>query len=159
MNLDVSPLPDEPFEWSGIPKDTHERVREVLELCDRCAEEFFDVEHRTAFRRFLGRAAVADPQIFRRRSAANRAAAAVCWAVASANRTVGQGDGLETGELLAWFGVKGSISQRADVFLRANDVPTLDTYGARHLGTPDLLTAARRERIVAERDHRLTMED
>jgi hypothetical protein len=160
MNLDTSPLPDEPFEWTGIPEDTHERVREVLELCDRCAEEIFDVEHRTAFRRFLGRAAVADPQIFRRRSAANRAAAAVCWSVASANRTVGQFDGgLESGELLAWFGVKGSVSQRAEVFLRANAVDSAYTYGARHLGTPDLLTAARREAIVAARDRYLVWED
>jgi hypothetical protein len=159
MNLDTSPLPDEPFEWSGIPEDTHDRVREVLELCDRCAEELFDVEHRTAFRRFLSRAAAADPQIFRRRSASNRAAAAVCWAVASANRTVGQGYGLESQELLAWFGVNGSISQRAEVLLRANGVNPAHAYGARHLGAPDLLVAARREDIVASRDRFLAMVD
>jgi hypothetical protein len=159
MNLDTSPLPDEAFEWSGIPEDTHERVRKVLELCDRCAEEFFDVEHRTAFRRFLSRAAVADPQIFRRKAASSRAAAAVCWTVASANRTVGRGDGVESGEFLAWFGVKGSISQRAEVFLRANGVNPAHAYGARQLGAPDLLTAARREDIAADRDRYLSWED
>jgi hypothetical protein len=72
----------------------------------------------------------------------------------------GQFDGgLESGELLAWFGVKGPISQRAEVFLRANRVDTVYTYGARHLGTPDLLTAARREAIVADRDRFLAWED
>ncbi len=159
MNLDTSPLPDEPFEWAGIPEDTHERVAEVLELCDRCADELFDVEHRTAFRRFLGRAAAADPKIFRRRSAANRAAAAVCWAIARANESTGPDAALETQELLAWFGVKGSISQRAEVFLWANGVNPHYSYGAMELGSPGLLTADTRREIVAARDRYLSWDD
>ncbi|MFZ5869181.1 MAG: hypothetical protein ACOYXW_01410, partial [Actinomycetota bacterium] len=76
LDVDTAPLPDEPFPWAGIPADIHDRVREVLALCDCCANECFDVEHRTAFRRFLARAAAVDPGTFRRKGAANRAAAA-----------------------------------------------------------------------------------
>ena len=49
--LDDDPLPDEPFGWDGIPDDVCDRVREVLDECDRCAAELFDVEYRTACRR------------------------------------------------------------------------------------------------------------
>lgn len=159
MNLHTGPLPDEPFVWAGVPEDVHDRVREVLELCDGCADELFDVEHRTAFRRFLSRAAAADPVIFRRKAAANRAAAAVCWAIGRANDSVGVTGAVESGELSEWFGVKGSASQRADVFLRANGVNPHTQFGRMDLGAPDLLTAARREHIVELRDRYLSWEE
>jgi hypothetical protein len=159
MTLDTEPLPDEPFAWAGIPADVHDRVREVLDLCDACADELFDVEHQTAFRRFLSRAAAADPAIFRRKSAANRAAAAVCWAVASANRSVATPGNIESGQLMEWFGAKGSVSQRAEVFLRANGVDPSHQYGGLHLGAPDLLTAGRRAEIGELRDRYLSWDE
>lgn len=159
MALDTAPLPDEPFAWAGIPDDVHDRVREVLDLCDRCADELFDAEHRTAFRRFLSRAAATDPAILRRKAAAHRAAAAVCWAVASANRSIAIPGRIESGQLMDWFGVQGSISQRAEVFLRANGVDPRDQYGGKYLGAPDLLTARRREEIVELRDRYLSWDD
>lgn len=158
MDLDTSPLPEEPFEWAGIPDDIHDRVRDVLELCDRCADELFDIEHKTAFRRFLGRAAAADPAIFRRKGAANRAAAAICWAVGRANESVGTPD-LQSQELEAWFGVKGAAAQRAEVFLRANGVDPHGRYTGVQLATPDLLTSSRRSTIAALRDQYLTWEE
>ena len=130
LDLDTAPLPDEPFQWAGIPADVHDRVREVLALCDRCADERFDVEHRTAFRRFLARAAAVDPGIFRRKGAATRAAAAVCWAVGRANDSVACPGALPARELLEWF-------------------------GAMDLGSPDLLTAARRRELATRRDRYL----
>lgn len=66
-NLGVEPLPDEPFEWAGIPDGIRPMVTEVLTHCDRCGDELLGVEHRTAMRRFLGRAAVVDPVPFRRK--------------------------------------------------------------------------------------------
>ena len=83
--LDAVPLPDEPFAWAPIPADIHARVTEVLRLVDRCCDELLDVEYRTACRRYLGRAAAADPEIFRRRSRAETAAAAICWGIGKAN--------------------------------------------------------------------------
>jgi hypothetical protein len=152
MNLDAEPLPDEDFEWAGVPDDIRSRVQEVLELCDRCADELFDVEHRTAFRRFLGRAAVGDPSIFRRKGAANRAAAAVCWAVAKANQTIMYtGARLEAQELLGWFGITGSVSDRAQVFLSAMGARR-GQYGELALGSPDFLVSERRARMIDYRD-------
>lgn len=150
--LDTVPLPDEPFDWTQIPDDIHHRVAEVLELCDRCADEILDVEHRTAMRRFLARAAATDPVIFRRKGKPERAAAAVAWVIAKANDTVGYAGAMESQELIGWFGVKGAVSQRAQPFLAANGVDPHELYGRMELGTPDLLTAERREGIVRMRD-------
>ncbi len=153
MNLDVAALPDEPFEWAGIPDDIRAVVQEMVDACDRCAEELLDVEHRTAMRRFLSRAAVGDPAAFRRRASPARGAAAVAWVVCRANDSVGAyGSGLTVQDLLAWFGVKGSVSQRAEPFLRANGVDPHRLFGSMDLGAPDLLTSRRRADIVASRD-------
>ncbi len=78
--LDDEPLPDEPFEWSGVPEDVRPVVQEVLDACDRCADEMLDVEHRTAMRRSLSRAAVGDPAaVFRRKASPVRAARDGAW--------------------------------------------------------------------------------
>ena len=66
--LDDSPLPDEPFDWTGIAEDIAPRVREVLAMVDRCCDDLLDVEYRTACRRLLARAAVGDPKVFRRKA-------------------------------------------------------------------------------------------
>ena len=42
--LDDSPLPDEPFDWTGIAEDIAPRVREVLEMVDRCCHDLLGVE-------------------------------------------------------------------------------------------------------------------
>jgi hypothetical protein len=76
--LDDAPLPDEPFDWTGIPDDFHDKVAEVLALCDRCCDELLDVEYRTACRRLLARSAAGDPAVFRRRAGSGTAAAAIC---------------------------------------------------------------------------------
>ena len=60
MALDDTPLPDQPFEWTGVPEDIRPVVAEVLSQCDRVTDELLDVEHRTAMRRFLSRVAVGD---------------------------------------------------------------------------------------------------
>jgi len=51
-----------------------------------------------------------------------------------------------------WFGVKGSVSSRAEPLLRANGVDPHGLYGAMDLGAPDLLTSKRRADIIASRD-------
>lgn len=153
QNLDETPLPDEPFEWAGIAEDIRPVVKDILDACDRCADELLDVEHRTAMRRFLNRAAVGDPAAFRRKASPVRGAAAVAWVICRANGTVGAyWSGLSVQDLLAWFGVKGSVSQRAEPLLRANGVDPHHLYGSMDLGTPDLLTAERRQEIIAARD-------
>ncbi|MGH3977422.1 MAG: DUF6398 domain-containing protein [Pseudonocardiaceae bacterium] len=155
--LDARPLRDEPFAWDPVPADIHERVAEVLTLVDRCCDEMLDVEYRTACRRFLARAAAGDPEIFRRRSRAETAAAAICWVIGKAND-------LFTGEILVkdlagHFGIgQSTVSQRSAPLLRALGVDP-DQYGAMNLGSPDYLTSSRRERILTLRDSYRAMED
>ncbi|WP_425571600.1 DUF6398 domain-containing protein [Nocardioides aquiterrae] len=147
------PLPDEPFEWAGVPDDVRPVVQEVLGLCDGFADAHLDVEHRTAMRRFLGRAAVGDAAIFRRRASTARGAAAVAWVICRANDTAGgHGAGMTVQDLLAYFGVSGSVSQRAEPLLRANGVDPYHQFGSMDLGAPDLLVSQRRSEIIASRD-------
>lgn len=145
QNLDEAPLPDEAFEWAGVSEDIRAVVQDMLDACDRCADEVLDVEHRTAMRRFLSRAAVGDPAAFRRKASPARGAAAVAWVICRANDTVGAyWSVLLVQDLLGWFGVKASVSQRAEPLLRANGVDPHGLYGAMELGDPDLLTSRQR---------------
>ena len=153
MALDDAPLPDEAFEWAGVDEDIRPVVQEMLEACDRVADEILDVEHRTAIRRFLSRAAVGDPALFRRRASPVRGAAAVAWVIARANDTVGgYWSGLTVQDLLAGFGVTGSVSQRAEPLLRANGIDPHRLYGSMTLGAADLLVSRKRAAIVQDRD-------
>ena len=160
VELDDAALPDEPFDWAQIPDDVHAPVAEVLELCNRCADELFDVEHRTAFRRFLARATAADSAIFRRKRSMARTAAAVCWVVGKANDTVAGPHGrVQAKDLLEWFGVSGSGSQLAEPFIRAVGVDPHQLYGAMDLGSPDFLVSEMRRWIIDSRDKYLAQLD
>lgn len=152
-NLDADPLPDEPFAWDGIAEDIRPVVTAMLEFCDRCADALLDVEHRTAMRRFLARAAVADPAVFRRRATPNRGAAAVAWVICRANGTAGtyRSGELTSGQLMAFFGVKGSASQRAEPLLKAIGVQPYGFSYDPQLGTPDLLVSSCRADLIEQR--------
>ncbi len=152
-HLQVEPLEDEAFDWSAIPDDVRDRVGEVLELCDRFADDVLDLEHRTAIRRLLARATANDPQIFRRKGPPERAAAAVCWVIGKANRSVGDSwSGVQAQELQAWFGLTGSVSGRAEVFLKAIGIDPHRQYGGMDLASVDYLTSERRSEIIEQRD-------
>ncbi|GEL20515.1 hypothetical protein PA7_43520 [Pseudonocardia asaccharolytica DSM 44247 = NBRC 16224] len=156
--LDASPLPDESFDWRSIPADIHDRVAEVLALVDRGSGELLDVESRTACRRLLARAAAGDPEIFRRRGRAATAAAAICWIIGKANRSVGA-DGVAVKDLTGHFGLgRSTVSPRSKPLLRAIGVAP-EQYGGMDLASPDYLTAARRGQIIADRDRYRAMRD
>lgn len=151
-NLDLDPLPDEPLDLNRLPGDVRERVARIAALTDACCEELLDVEHRTACRRLLADVAAADPQIFRRRSRDETAAAAVVWMVTKANDSLEPyHGGLTAKALLGWFGLSGSVSQRAETMLRAIGVPRRQDTGIR-LGTPRFLTADARTVLIERRD-------
>ena len=151
--LDDRSLPDEQFRWDGIPDDIRPRVDAVLTLCDRACDEMFDIEHRTACRRLLARIATGDPGVFRRRSRAETAAAAVCWLVGVANDTFHSNQGRpRVMDLLAVLGVSGTTpTQRAETLLRAAGIPWPAT-GPVALGSADYLVSARRRRIIDARE-------
>lgn len=156
LSLDASPLPDEEIDLNGVADDILAAVDEIRVLCDECADTFFDIEHRTAMRRFLARAARANPAIFRRKSSAARSSAAVAWVIGRANETLnGKFANMTVAEMMASFGVKGSSSQRAEALLKANGVNPHRRFGRMDLGTPDLLTAQMRAEIIRGRDRLL----
>jgi hypothetical protein len=146
------PLRDEAFKWEGVPDDVRERVGEVLALSDRCCDEMFDVEFRTASRRFLARAAAGDPNVFRRKGRPATTAAAVCWVIGKANEVFSYYSGpIMVKDMLGHFGlVKGGVSQRAEVLLRAGGFPR-QRPGEISLGSPAFLVSAHRRRIIGLR--------
>ena len=150
--LSLDPLPDEPLELARLPGDIRERVAHVGSLTDDCCEQLLDTEHRTACRRLLVDVAEADPQIFRRRSRDDTAAAAIVWTITKANGSLEPYyGGLTAKRLLGWFGLTGSVSQRAETMLRALGVPRRYDTGVR-LGTPRYLTADARASVAERRD-------
>ncbi len=159
MGLDAEPLADEEFDWSGIDEEVRPSVRAILEECDGCADAILDVEHRTAMRRFLAKAARNDPGLFRRRASPVRGAAAVAWVIATANRTIGSYRSPMTGkDLLAHFGITGSVSDRAQSLIRAAGIDLRLTYGSLRVGDPGLLVSRRRRDLVDDRDRTLAGE-
>ncbi len=152
-DLDDRSLPNEDFDWNGIPPDIRATVDEVLVLCDRCCDELLDGEYRTACRRFLTIVASGDPSVFRRRARTDTAAAAVCWIIGKANALfTPSGGGLLVKDLMAHFGLhQGGVSQRATTMLRAGGFST-DHYRGIDLATPELLVSSRRRSILEHRD-------
>ncbi len=150
--LTTTPLPDEPLDLSAVPEDVRDRAAAIAALTDRCCEELLDVEHRTACRRLLADVAAGDPRILRRRSKDETAAAAIAWVIAKANGTLDPyHGGLTARDLIGWFGVSGSVSQRAEPMLRAVGLPPRALPGMR-LGTPRYLVSTARARIIERRD-------
>lgn len=151
-SLTTEPLSDEPLDLSHVPEDIRERVARIAARVDACCDELFDVEHRTACRRLLSDVAAGDATIFRRRSRDDTAGATIAWLVGRANDSVGsQHSDLTARALLGWFGVSGSVWQRAAPMLRAIGAPEGSSH-AIHLGTPRYLVSTKRERIAKLRE-------
>lgn len=153
--LETDPLPDEPIDSTGIPDDVVGRVAEVGDQVDGCCEQLFDVEFRTASRRLLARVAVADPNIFRRKSSVVTTAAAICWIIGKANDSFDLYGSARSGrprvkDLMAHFGLSGSVSQRAEPMVRAIGADW--RFGRTTLGDAQLLVSRMRQRIIEARD-------
>jgi Domain of unknown function (DUF6398) len=149
--LDDEPLPDEPFSWAGLPDDIRPFVTEVLAACDSCCDQQLDAEYRTACRRLLGRAASGDPAVFRRKASPVKSAAAITWLIGRSNRRFTGSAGFQVKDLMAHFGGGQPPAQRAKAFLVAAGLK--DSLDADfELEPPELLVAARRRRIIQDRD-------
>lgn len=150
--LDTDPLPDEAFDWPAVPDDVGGRVGEVLALVDGCCEELLDAEYRTACRRLLADVAAGEPAVFRRRSRADTAAAAIVWTVGKANDLFSaRAGGLTAKEVLAWFGVSGSVSQRAATMHKAIGIDAQPAHDVT-LQSPRYLVGSKRAAIMRDRD-------
>lgn len=148
--LDDQPLPDEPFDWTGLDDDLRAPLGHVLELADAGCDRFFDVEHCTAVRRLLHDVALAKPRTFTGRGRPESAAAAACWLVARANDGPRSPDVVPTQELMAHFGVTGSPSSRANTMREAIGARSVRMPGS--LGSVRYLTAEQRRYLIRQRD-------
>lgn len=156
MALDEVPLPDEKFDWTGVAEGIRPAVAAVLEQCDGCADALFDVEHRTAMRRFLARVARNDPKVFTRKGSPVRGAAAVAWVISTGNRTAGVwSTEMTTKDLLAHFAITGSVSDRAGTLIRAAGMPTGHATSSIELADTGLLVSTRRRSLMQSRDRAL----
>ena len=155
--LNGEPLLDETLDLTGLPNDIQDRVRAVAELCDACCEELFDRECRTAVRRLLHDVAAGDPQIFRRRGRDETAAAALCWLVGRTNTVMDPGR-MQSQQLMAYFGLKGSPSQRAEPMRQAIGLPGY-YVGRSDLGSDRYLTGETRRELMIRRDRWLAADE
>ena len=152
--LDDAPLPDEEFGWDGVPADVRDRVREVLAACDRCCDDLFGPEYRTACRRLLARAGPGLPGMLRKTTKPAAIAAGLCWVIGKGNHRFGRTDGeLRVKDLTSYLGLgQSGVSERGYQIMRAAGIKAASAYPEVRLGSPDLLVSARRKRIIELRD-------
>jgi uncharacterized protein DUF6398 len=148
--VDGTPLPDEPFEWDGIPYDIRRFIAEVATHCDdTCDAVFADVEARTACRRLLAVMARQAPEYFRKPLVAERIAAAVCWIIGKANQLFSTKGPPRIGDIGKALGVSSPAGRAPTMLQAAGFAP-----GHSHvfLESPAFLTSQQRRRIIELRD-------
>jgi hypothetical protein len=79
--LTDDPLPDEPFEWSGVPEQWRDATAATLDRLDQVATDLCDIEVRTMGRRMLAALVVGDKGLFKRSADADRLAVAIIWVI------------------------------------------------------------------------------
>lgn len=155
-SLDATPLPDEPFAWTGVPGELVPLFEDLVPWLDGFADEVLTVEHRTALRRCAAHVANRAPGALTKKGSLTQRAGAVAWIVLRANDDLGPGARLLTGRALsAWFGLASDIAPRARTMLSAVGGSDRWAYHFRDrtvVGEPGLLTARRRRQIIADRD-------
>lgn len=156
--LDAEPLPDEPFDWTGVPGILVPALEDLVPLLDSCADQWLTIEHRTAMRRLGASVARRDPRALRRGPLVRRAAA-IAWVVLRANDDLGPGRLrlMTAKDLSARFGLRSDVSSPARSMLRSaggSQSWALDFGDRVRLGDARLLTSRRRAHIIAARDRR-----
>ena len=147
-SLDLEPLSQPAEPWAGVADDGRASLEAIDDLCQRCAREFFDEEVGVACRLLLGDVARADLQVLHR-GRPEKAAAAICWIVGRANDVLYQHRGLAVKDLLAWFGLTGSVSNRAQPMLRVLGIDPWQLSSHGSLGTDRYLSSTRRRAILS----------
>ncbi|WP_228386959.1 hypothetical protein, partial [Ornithinicoccus halotolerans] len=149
--LDDVPLPDEAFDWSVVPADLPPRVTLLLDMAEPVALDIAGVELRTVLRRLVAKLAVTAPELLAAGPREDRQAAALLWVAASMNGLLGPRAGTTVAEMLAAFGLTGTVADRGRAILRAlgwEDLPDAQ-YRLIH---PDLLISERRRDLVQLRE-------
>lgn len=155
-SLDLTPLPDEELDTTGIEPDIVARVESLAPQVKAASTDFFeDPEMGTSALRTLTRIAAADPGAFRRRFTDPPTVAALCWIVGKNNGYFAYGSParVTVRGLMAFLGLKGNPNQRAHSLLTHVLPPDEVRFTSDvALGDPALLTSARRRQIIRIRD-------
>ena len=161
--LGVSPL--EPVELclDGIREDLHERVRGIDARLQQWAPVLLGDEGPAATRLLLTRAVSSEPGLLMRSDRDDVATGAVLWAVARGNDLVGSNRPVRVGVIQQVCGLSSSPAGRGGSFAHAVGGDGSTRYGRPlwmfdaqpaviPLGSPDLLVARFRRRLVLMRD-------
>ncbi len=136
--LDTEPLPVEELDLREVPEDIHDRVRSWWGHIETYIEaenlRGFDPETVTVYARVLRQLAQRSPEVFRRRGSDVRGAAAAIALAHELNQT-----GIPATWVQRFFALSSGLTDRLNTLRTA--------LGPR---SPRLLTAARREQILAE---------
>ncbi len=161
--LDVSPLEPVAPRLDGIRDDLHERVRAIDVRLEQWAPVLIGDEGLAAARRLLTRAVSSEPGLLTRSDRDDLATGAVLWAVAKGNDLVGAHRPVRVGVIQDVCGLSSSPSGRGASFAHAVGGDGSTSYGRPlwmfdaqpaviPLGSPDLLVARFRRRLVLMRD-------
>lgn len=152
--LDAQPLPDEAFAWDAVPdySELVAVVSEVVGQCDDVCGTLLDVEHRTACRRLVARAAAGGADWFLSGRPPAAMAGSALWLILRMNGSARpRNRGPRMKDIAAHLGLKANISGRYRGLIQAaglRDVwPQIGGPGA-----ADLLVARRRLELRDERD-------
>jgi hypothetical protein len=165
LDLDAEPLPDEPFDWSGVDARDRAIVAAVLERCDAACGELLDAEYRTIARRILALLATRDPRPLRRTTNADRLAAGIVWLAGRGNGEFGRHAPRwrSARGVWDWFAVTScadrgqSIRNAAGLFPEYSDRYLWD-FDAVPLGSVALLHSKMRKHLIMSRDAILRLE-
>lgn len=153
--LDACPLPDEAFDWDGIPEDIRSKLVLILSELDRVCEQAWPgsvgIELRTACRRLLAAVSSTDARLVRKSENPAKVAGAVCWVVGRANHTVSGRGPVTSSALTKLFGLSTSpsdLGRRLQAVLITRDWN--DPYNDTALKSPRYLIGSVREGIQME---------
>lgn len=156
--------PDERLDLTGLPDDVRERLASMDRELGRVTELVLGPEVRTAARRLLVGAVVAQPSILRGVTSDEAMACAALTAVAKANDLVGQGRVVPVTLLRTLFNLRSAPNEKVQAltravapqtaFLRGWERPVLDLP---ILGSPDFLVGTFRAAVITARDAALQL--
>jgi hypothetical protein len=154
--LDAAPIPDEPFDWSGVEARDRLYVDDVLHFSDMCCDELLDVEYRTIARRILARVATHDCGALRRSRRASRSAAGLVWLATQASCDPARERARSSQYLWSWFGVSNASERgralRIAAGFAAEPLGPDRSRIVMVLGDPAFLHSRYRARIIRRRD-------
>lgn len=154
-DLDADPLPDEPLDLTGLDDDVAARLTAISAHIDELVAdppgEAFDVEFRTACRRFLTAVARTGPEVILRRAKDLNTAAAVVYVIANENVLTNPYGPVTSQDLLAHMGVRSSPASRAKA-LQGAVLGEQPEVARDPMGDPGLLVSSHRRRLIELRD-------